>query len=243
MEPVAQSFAHTYTSLLAWALAWWADGGGWGLPEVRSQVAALGPVTRWATAASLALSLVAVGLVVIVRRRGDDVAGALVGAGRALLAVSAGWLVLASGWSLGGHVAGWIVGRSAGVGDYRRQVEEALSTADPVVALTLSIVGIACCLGFISVVLVRLVVAILIAAGMPVIAAGSVLGARALRTVTAWGVAVVAFEPLSAVVYRVGHALVLRAQEPVLVLLVAAVTSFLAASMLPLTARIVGPGP
>jgi hypothetical protein len=243
MEQVAQSFAHTYASLLAWALTWWADGGGWGLPEVRAQVGDLRPVTRWATAALLALGLVAVALVMVVRRRGEDVAAAVVGAGRALLAVSAGWLILASGWSFGNHVAGWILGRSTGVGEYRREVEEAVSAADPVVALTLSIVGIACCLGFISAVLVRLVVAVLIVVGMPVIAAGSLFGARALRTVAAWGVAVIAFEPLSAVVYRVGHALALNAREPVLVLLVAAVTSFLAASMLPLTARLVGPGP
>jgi len=243
MEQVAQSFAHTYASLLAWALTWWADGGGWGLPEVKAQVGELRPVTRWATAALLALALVAAGLVMVVRRRGEDLAVAVIGAGRALLAVSAGWLILASGWSLGNHLAGWVLGRSAGVDDYRREVEEAVAAADPVLALTLSIVGIACCLAFISAVLARLVMVILIAAGMPVIAAGSLFGARALRTVAAWGVAVIAFEPLSAVVYRVGHALVLNAKEPVLVLLVAAVTSFLAASTLPLTARIVGPGP
>ena len=243
MEQVVQSFAHTYASLLAWALAWWADGGGWGLPEVRAQVADLRPVTRWVTAALLALGLVAAGAVIIVRRRGQDAAAAVVGTGRALLAVSMGWLILASGWALGDHLAGWILGRSAGVGEYRQQVEEAVSAADPVVALSLSIVGIACCLGFISAVLMRLVVTVLIAAGMPVIAAGSLFGARALRTVAAWGVAVIVFEPLSAVVYRVGHALVLDADEPVLVLLVSAVTSFLAASTLPLTARLVGPGP
>ena len=160
---------------------------GGGVPEVRAQVGDLRPVTRWATAALLALGLVAVGLVMVVRRRGEDVAAAVVGAGRALLAVSAGWLILASGWSLGNHVAGWILGRSTGVGEYRREVEEAVSAADPVVALTLSIVGIACCLGFVSAVLVRLVVAVLIVVGMPVIAAGSLFGARALRTVGCLG--------------------------------------------------------
>ena len=52
--------------------------------------------------------------------------------------------------------------------------------------------------------------------------------------------AVVAFQPVSAVLYRIGHGLALQVQEPVLVLLISALTFFLAAGSLPALARIAG---
>ena len=88
-------------------------------------------------------------------------------------------------------------------------------------ALSLSIVGLACCLTFVGVLVARVVLAVLIAAGMPVLAAGSVLGGGPLRIAGTWAVAVVAFDPLAALVYRVGHAVTMRADEPVVVLMVA----------------------
>ena len=240
MEQAAQDFAQTYAGLLAWSLTWWSDRGAPGVAEVGDVVAVLRPVMKWTASVLLALALVGVGMLLAVRRRGADLAGAVMGLGRALLVVSAGWLVLASAWSLGDRLGGWIIGRSAGVQTYTEHVARAAAQADPLVALMLSIVGVACCLAFAAVLVVRVILAVVVAAAMPVLAAGSLLSARALRIVGAWAIAVVAFDPLCAVVYRVGHALVVRAEEPVVVLLVASVTSFTAAGMLPIAARVAG---
>lgn len=242
MEQAAEDFAQTYVSLLAWSWTWWFSGDDPGIAQVSQVVTAVRPVTRWVAAAVLALGVVGVATVLIVHRRGRDLAAAVLGLARALLVVAAGWLVLASAWAFGDRIAGWIAGRTSGVGEYRDHVARAATEADPVVALTLSIVGVACCLAFVGVLLARVVLAVLLAAGMPVLATGSLLRARSLRLVGAWAIAVIAFEPLTALVYRVGHALVMRADHPVIVLLVACLTSFLAAGMLPATARVAGAG-
>jgi hypothetical protein len=240
MEQAAQDFAQTYVALLGWSWSWWSSGGDPDISQVGEFAAAVRPVTRWATAALLALGLVGAGVTLAVRRRGSDLADVVLGVSRALLVVSAGWLILASAWSLGDRMGRWIVGRSAGVGAYRDSVAEAATKADPVVALMLSIVGVACCLAFACVLLGRVVLVVVLVAGMPVLAAGSILSGRTLRMAGAWAVAVVAFDPLAALVYRVGHGLAVRAEQPVVVLLVACVTSFMAAGMLPLTARVAG---
>lgn len=240
MEQAAQDFAQTYASLLAWVLSWWSERGAPGVSEVGALVTAVRPASKWTAAAVLALSMVGVGILLIVRRRGADLATAVMGLGRALLVVSAGWLVLASAWSLGDRIGRWVIGGGAGVQAYTEHVSRAAAQADPLVGLMLSIVGVACCLAFAAVLVARVFLAVLLAAGMPVLAAGSLLSARALRIAGGWAVAVVAFDPLCAVVYRVGHALVTRAEEPVVVLLVAAVTSFTAAGVLPVAARVAG---
>jgi hypothetical protein len=240
MEQAAQDFAQTYVSLLTWSWSWWSGGNDPGVGQVGQVVAAVRPVTRWATAALLALTVVAGGFALIVRRRGSDLAAIVLGVSRVLLVVSSGWLVLASSWALGDRIGRWIVGGGNEVGELRDHVARASTEAEPVVALTLSIVGVACCLAFTCVLLARVVLGVVLVAGMPVLAAGSILSGRALRGAGAWAVAVVAFDPLSALVYRIGHALVMQAEQPVVVLLVACVTSFMAAGMLPLVARVAG---
>jgi len=243
MEQVSQSFVDTYASLLAWALNWWSGEGSPGVSDLRAQVAGMRPVSRWVTAALLAVGLVVCAASLMIRRRGSDLADVLVGLARTALAVSAGWLVLASAWSLGDAVAAWILGRDSGLRELRSHLAEAATRADPGLALLLSIVGIACCLGFVAAVLARFVIAAMLVVGLPVLAAGSVTpGGPGLRTGIAWVVAVVAFQPLSAAVYRVGHGLALHAQAPVLVLLIPGLTLFLAASTLPLAARLAGGG-
>jgi hypothetical protein len=240
MEQAAQDFAQTYVSLLTWSWSWWSGSGDPGIAQVGQVVTAVRPVTRWATSALLALAVVAGGFALVVRRRGSDLAAIVLGLTRVLLVVSAGWLVFASAWSLGDRIGRWIVGGGNGVGELRDHVAEASTEAEPVVALTLSIVGVACCLAFACVLLVRVVLGVVLAAGMPVLAAGSLLSGPALRGAGAWAVAVVAFDPLSALVYRVGHALAMQTEQPVVVLLVACVTSFMAACMFPLAARVAG---
>ena len=240
MEQAAQDFAQTYVALFAWSWSWWAGGDEPGVSVIGQVLSAVRPITRWATAAALALGIVGAGVTLVVRRRGTDLAALVLGVSRTVLAVSAAWLLLASAWALGDRMGGWIVGRGNGVTEFRDHVARAAAQADPIVAMSLSIVGLACCLTFIGVLVARVVLAVLIAAGMPVLAAGSVLGGGPLRIAGTWAVAVVAFDPLAALVYRVGHAVTMRADEPVVVLMVASVTSFMAAGMLPLAARVSG---
>lgn len=240
MDNAAQDFAQTYVSLLTWSWSWWSGDSDPGIAQVGQLADALAPVSRWAAAAVLALGLVVVGLALVIRRRGGDLAALVLGLSRALLVVAGGWLVLLSAWSLGDRVGRWIVGRRDGVGEYRDHVAGAITQADPLVAMMLSIVGVACCLAFACVLLARVVIGVVLAVGVPVLAAASILGGRALRVAVAWALAVVVFDPLSAIVYRVGHALVIRADQPVVVLLVASVTSFMAAGMLPMAARVAG---
>lgn len=241
MEQSLQSFAATYSSLMGWSLQWWLGEDRPGVPALRNQMGDLRPVSLWLGAAVLAFSLVASGVLVMLRRRGEDLAAMLLGLGRVALMVSGGWLLLSSSWALGDALSRWILGRRGGVAEYRTAVVQAMTQADPAVAMMLSIVGIAACLGFVSVVLVRFVVAVLLAIGLPVLAAtGGRLGMHARRVAWGWAVAVVAFQPVSAVLYRIGHGLIMRVEEPVLVLLVAALTFFLAAASLPALARIAG---
>lgn len=241
MEQVSQSFASTYSSLMGWSLHWWLGDDRPGLPALRNQMGDLRPVSIWAGAAVLAVSLVASAVLVMLRRRGEDLAAMLLVLGRVALMVSGGWLLLSSSWSLGDALSNWILGQRGGVAEYRAEVTQAMSQADPAVAMMLSIVGIATCLGFVAVVLVRFVIAGLLAIGMPVLAAaGGRLGVHARRVAWGWAVAVVAFQPVSAVLYRIGHGLALQVQEPVLVLLISALTFFLAAGSLPALARIAG---
>jgi uncharacterized membrane protein YhaH (DUF805 family) len=62
--------------------------------------------------------------------------------------------------------------------------------------------------------------------------------APALRSLVAWLVAVLAFKPLAALVYRVSHDLVTSTREPVLVLVVVCLTFTAAAGLLPAVARV-----
>lgn len=226
---------------MGWSLHWWLGEDRPGLPALRGQMADMKPVSIWVGAAILAVSLVASGVLVMLRRRGEDLAAMLLGLGRVALTVSGGWLLLSSTWALGEALSAWILGQRGGVAEYRAEVAQAMSQADPAVAMMLAIVGIASCLGFVAVVLVRFVVAGMLAIGMPVLAAaGGRMGLHVRRVAWGWAVAVVAFQPVSAVLYRIGHALALQVREPVLVLLISALTFFLAAGSLPMLARIAG---
>ena len=238
---MSDSFAQTYSRLVGWALTWWLEGDGVALPDLRSTVMSLQPVSRWTTAATLTVGVVVGGGVFMLRRSGSDAAGVLQGLARTLLILSAGWLLIASSWSLGDAMARWIVGPRSAVPEFREQVAEAVMRADPAVGLTLSIVGIGCCLTFVAMVLVRFVIAVVLAVGLPVLAATSVLRGRGgWRLAVAWLAAVLAFKPLSAVVYRVGHRLLEAADDPVLVLLISALIFLLAAAVLPVGARVAG---
>lgn len=238
--PAEQPVGAPFITLLRWTLEWWLAGQDPGLALLRRNVVALTPVSRWLAAVALALALVVLAGVLMMRRQGADLADAVVGLGRFLLVLSAGWLVLAAAWGMSDALAGWIVGPRAGTQEYVARVEQALSAADPTLARTLALVGTASVLAFVAMVVARVVLATVIAAGLPVIAALSLRRrAPGVRPVGGWLVAVVAFRPLAAVVYRVSHDLVTGPGEPVLVLVVVCLTFLLSGALLPGVARIV----
>jgi hypothetical protein len=240
LTQATEAVSETYLSLLAWAWTWWWDTGGLRLSSVRTFVTAMSPVSAWFTTAVLAGGLVLAAAVTMVRRRGADVANLLVGLGRAALAWSATWLLLASAWSLGDASARWIIGGRARVLELRAVVADATTATDPAVCLALCVVGIACCLTFVAVVIGRFGIAVLLALALPVLAAASVLpGARSLRPALSWAVAVAAFPPVCAAIYRVAHGLATGTDEPVVVLLVAGLSFLAAAAALPGMTRVV----
>lgn len=235
----AQPLAEAFVSLLDWALRWWIGGRDPGLGLLRDNVAELRPVTTWLAGVALALSVVAGAVLLMLRRRGADLAELMMGLGRFALVMFGGWLVLASTWSMSDAIAGWLLGPRPDPQAYREAVTRAVAEADPIMSQVLSIAGIAAVLGFIAMVLARFVIALLLVTGLPVLAAMSVLrSAGNLRLGLAWLAAVLCFRPLASVVYRVSHDLLTYSEEPVLVLVVACLTFLLAASLLPGVARI-----
>jgi hypothetical protein len=233
------SLAESFVTLLDWALHWWIAGDDPDLGLLKDLVAQLGPVTRWASAVAMALTVVAFAVLMIVRRRGSDLADLVLTLGRLLLVLSAGWLVFAAGWALSDAVGRWIIGGRPRVGEYVAAVTDALAEAEPALAMTLSVFGMSAVLSFIAVVLARFVLAVLLVAGAPVLA-GAAVSRRAvrLRLAGGWLLAVLAFRPLVCVVYRVGHTLVTDSGEPVIVLLSVSLTFLLSAAMLPAVARL-----
>ncbi len=239
----SNALAESFVTLLDWALRWWLSGRDPGLALIRDNVTELRPVMRWVGAVALALAIVAAGVLLMVRRRGADLADLTLGVGRFVVALSAGWLVFASGWALCDALGSWILGGRPDAGPYVDAVTTALSDAEPAIAMTLSVLGMAAVLGFVAVVLARFVIAVLLVAGIPAVAAASVFrGAGSLRVALAWLLAVLAFRPLSAIIYRVSHDLVTMSREPIVVLLVVTMTFLLSAAMLPGVARLAANG-
>jgi hypothetical protein len=233
----------SFVRLLEWALTWWLAGDDPGLAALRRNVAAVAPVTRWITAVALAVGLLLAAVVVAARRRGGDLAEAVVGLGRFLLLLSAGWLLLAAGWSMSDGLARWIVGGRAGASEYVGSVRAALAAAEPTMARTMAVVGTAAVLGFVAMVMARVVLTVLIAVALPVLAAvGLRRPAPGMRVALAWVVAIIAFRPIAALVYRVSHDLVTASREPVVVLIVVCLTFLLSAALLPGVARALSPG-
>ncbi|MEI2643366.1 MAG: hypothetical protein V9G10_13870 [Candidatus Nanopelagicales bacterium] len=233
----------SFITVLDWALGWWLGGKEPGLGYIRQNVEAVEVVTRWVAFAALALAVVAVAVTLSVRRRGADLADAVIGLGRFLLVLSGGWLALAAAWTASDALGAWIIGGHADRSAYVDAVSEALAQADPALARTLAVVGTAAVLGFIAVVVARLMLTVLVAVGLPVVAA---LSLRRRVASLRWGgaclVAVMAFRPLAAVVYRMSHGLVLGSKDPVLVLLVVCLTFLLSAALLPAMVRIASVG-
>lgn len=229
----------SFITVLDWTLGWWLGEKDPGLESVQRNVAALGAVSRWVAFATLALALVAVAATLSVRRRGADLADAVIGLGRFLLVLSGGWLILAAAWTASDAVGAWIVGARGDRAAYVDAVSEALAAADPALARTLAVVGTAAVLGFVAMVVARLMLAVLTAVALPVVAALSLRGrAPALRWAAACLIAILAFRPLVAVVYRISHGLVTGDRDPVLVLLVVCLTFLLSAALLPAVVRI-----
>lgn len=238
---VAPSLGEAFTSLVGWALAWWVGGDDPDLAMLRANVMAIRPVTSWLAAVVLGVSVVLAAVVVMVRRNGADLAALVIGLTRSALVVSAGWLLLASSWSMSDGLSRWLLGSRPDIDAYADAVSAAMSQVDPAIGLTLSIVGIAACLGFVAAALARFVIAVLLAVGLPAMAATTVVrGAGGMRLGLSWVVAVMAFKPLNAIVYRVGHGLVSATDDPVLVLLTVALTFLLAAALLPGIASLAG---
>ena len=92
----SNALAESFVTLLDWALRWWLSGRDPGLALIRDNVTELRPVMRWVGAVALALAIVAAGVLLMVRRRGADLADLTLGVGRFVVALSAGWLVFAS---------------------------------------------------------------------------------------------------------------------------------------------------
>jgi hypothetical protein len=238
---LAQAFGDVYLQVAAWALRWWVGDAGPGLAEVRQQAVAVRPVGVWVAAAVTAAAVVAVGALMTARRRGHELADAVLGLARLALAVTGGWLLLATAWTLSGHLADWILGVRREQEVYVASLERALGEVEPILAVALSIVGIAVCLSFVATCLTRFVAACLVGVFLPAAAGLSLVrSTRVLRFALSWTAAILAFEPLGAVIYRVGHRLVSSADDPVLVLLGASVSSVLAAASLPLVVRVAG---
>lgn len=229
----------SFVTLLDWVLRWWVADRGPGLAFIAEHVSQMRPVVRWASAATLALTITTAAVVLIVARKGAHLAELLVGLGRFLLVLSAGWLVLAAGWSASQSLARWILGGDTHTTEYSVAVTDALAAAEPAIAASMSVVGAATALTFAAVVLLRAVMATVLAVTAPVIAAASLLaGGSRLRILGAWMLAVLAFRPLACLIYRMSHDLVTTSGDPVVVLLAVPLTLVLSALMLPLVAAV-----
>ena len=240
LAPVAQTFGSTFASLVAWLVTWWTGGHDPGLGALRQALLHLWPIIRWLSAAGLALSLVLAGAGLSLRRRGADLAALVIGVGRFLLVCSAGWLVLAWAWSASDALARWILGGSLDAGAYSRELAGALDEVEPVLALTLSVAGIASCLLLVAVILARFALAMVLTVTLPVVAAVSVTRSPlVLRRTVGWLIAVLAFRPLAYVVFRAGQQLHDSTSDGLLALVIAVVTFGAAAAVLPLSARVV----
>lgn len=234
------SIGETFVTLLDWALRWWFSGQDPGLTLVSAVVAPLRPVAAWLSAAVLALSLSVSAVLVMFRRQGSDVAAVVLGIGRFLLAMSAGWLILAAGWTASDAIGRWILGGRPDVNSYVAAVAEALADAEASVAAMLALAGTASVMAFLTIVLARVVAAVFLAVGLPLAAAGSVhVNGAALRIGAAWFVAVISFRPCVSALYRVSHALVMGVSEPLVVLLVVPMTFVVGCALLPGVARLV----
>lgn len=234
------SSSESFVTLLDWALRWWFRGDDPGLALISAIVAPLRPVMTWIGAAVLALSLTLSAVLIMYRRRGSDVANVVLGVSRFLLALSAGWLLMAAGWTASEGLGRWILGGKADIDGYIAAVTEALAQAQTPIAATLSLAGMAAVMAFLTVVLARVVAAVFLVLGLPLVAAGSlVVTSSALRSGVAWLVAVLCFRPCVSALYRASHALVTDASEPMVVLLVVPMTFLIGAALLPGVARTV----
>lgn len=237
---LAEAFGTTFASLVAWLIEWWTGGHDPGLAALRQGLVHLWPVIRWLSAAVLAVSLTAAGVLLIVRRRGTDLAAVVIGLGRFLLVASAGWLVLACAWSLSDALSRWILSGSIDADRYRKDLLTALQDVEPVLALVLSVAGIASCLLLVAVIMVRFLLAVVLTVTLPVMAASSLSGPPVvMRRAGGWLLAVLAFRPLAYLVCRAGQQLHSQFPDAVLALVIAVVTFAAAAMVLPLTARAV----
>lgn len=240
LAAAAEDFGSAFASLVQWLISWWTAGRDPGLALIADATSRMWPVVKWVSAAALAIALVTAGVVLMVRRRGTDLAAAVVGLGRFLLIISAGWLILACAWSLSDAVARWLLGGSVNPEQYREDLTAALSNVEPVLAMTLSVAGIAACLSLIAVIVARFVLAVILTVTVPVLAAFSIAGSlSALRRALSWLVAVIAFRPIAFLVLRSGQQLNNHVRDDLLVLVVAVVTFAAAALVLPLTAHVV----
>lgn len=238
LSGVAEMFGSTFASLVSWLVAWWTGGRDPGLGALRQALLHLWPVVRWVSAAVLAMSLSAAGVLLMTRRRGTDLAALVLGLARFLLVSAAGWLVLVSAWSASDALARWILAGSADPDQYRQDVTAALQDVEPVLALTLSVAGIASCLLLVAVILARFALALLLTVTLPVMAAVSVTRSPVvLRRAFGWLLAVLAFRPLAFLVYRAGQQLHSGVDDALLALVIAVVTFGGAAMVLPLTVR------
>lgn len=238
VDGAAEAFGRTFVSLVTWLLTWWVSGQDPGLAVLRQVIGDVWPVVRWAAAAALALGLVAGAALLAVRRRGSDLAHMTTGLARFLLALSAGWLVMASGWRMSEALSRWILAGGTDPRTYRQDLEAALASVEPVLALTLSVAGIAACLALVAAVLLRFVIAVLVMVCLPVVAGLSVARPTpALRHVLIWFAAVLVFRPLAYLVSRVGQELHAGIGDPLVLLVIAVLTFLVSAMILPVTAR------
>jgi hypothetical protein len=232
---VGQSLDVSFVELVDWVLGWWVTGKDPGLTMISRQVDAIAPVSRWLAFSVLAIVVAIAGLQIAMQRRGEPLADVLVGGVRVLLALAAGWLLIASAWAISDALARWLIGGRAGAAGVGQAVAKAIPEVDPLLASTLSIVGIAGCLAFAACSLARVVIVVVVACVVPAAAA---LPNSAWRVGLTWLGAVFVVKPINAVVYRAGHGLITGENDPLLVLIAAASMFVLAAGMLPMMARL-----
>ncbi|MCU0295488.1 MAG: hypothetical protein MUD05_05460 [Candidatus Nanopelagicales bacterium] len=232
---VGQSLDASFVTLVDWVLSWWVAGQDPGLTMIGRQVDTIRPVSRWLAFSVLAIVVAIAGLQVALKRRGEPLADALVGGVRVLLALSAGWLLMASAWAMSDALARWLIGGRTGAAGVGQAVAEAIPEVDPLLASTLSIVGIAGCLALAACSLARVVIVVVVACIVPAAAA---LPSRAWRVGLAWVGAVIVVKPVNAVIYRVGRSLITGESDPLLVLIATTSMFVLAAGMLPMMARL-----
>lgn len=238
----AATFIHALEGILTWALDLWTGGTGADWGAMRQAAAATAPAVRWLAAAAMATSLVVGAVRVMYHRRGETAADIGVGLLSFVVLSVVSWAAVGAAWTVSEALSQWVLDPAhADPAGYAGAVLGGLQQVDPALAVMLSVLGIAACVALSVALLARAAAAVGLALILPVVAAGGArsAGLRALG----WALALLAYRPLIAVLYRMLHAVVVvpgQATQPVQTVVVGVSGPLLAAACLPLLLRHLG---